>query len=154
MHCVALWFFILYQALFVNTLMLELRSSQTNTHLLQVDQYQIYCQHKIKSNKRTSFTSGSISDLLSTVASVLFSFPYTPTDPQCSAAAYILEQAKKSSNFSKLFQKFKHLGAVLSYWQSLGCSKKHRPSQMVVTWSLGSKLTCSTYLSCVHCILR
>ena len=119
----------------------------------------LVCKHpnvrvKIKSNKRTSFTSGSISDLLSTVASVLFSFPYTPTDPQCSAAAYILEQAKKSSNFSKLFQKFKHLGAVLSYWQSLGCSKKHRPSQMVVTWSLGSKLTCSTYLSCVHCILR
>ena len=80
----------------------------------------LVCKHpnvrvKIKSNKHTSFTSGSISDLLSTVASVLFSFPYTPTDSQsqCIAVANILEQAKNSSNFSKIFQKFKHLGAVL-----------------------------------------
>ena len=77
----------------------------------------LVCKHpnvrvKIKSNKHTSFTSGSISDLLSTVASVLFSFPYTPTDSQFSAVANILEQAKKNS---KLFQKFKHLGAVLKH---------------------------------------
>ena len=57
--------------------MLELRSSQTNTHLLQVDQYQIYCQQSQV-------------------------FPYTPTDSQLSAVANILEQAKNSSIFSKL----------------------------------------------------
>ena len=73
----ALWFFILCHALFVNTLMLELRSSQTNTHLLQLDQYQIYCQQSQV-------------------------FPYTPKDSQRSAVANILEQAKNSSIFSKL----------------------------------------------------
>ena len=66
----------------------------------------LVCKHpnvrvKIKSNKHTSFTSGSISDLLSTVASVLFSFPYTPTDSQFSAVANILKQPKKILNFSR-----------------------------------------------------
>ena len=66
----------------------------------------LVCKHpnvrvKIKSNKHTSFTSGSISDLLSTLASVLFSFPYTPTDSQFSAVANILKQPKKILNFSR-----------------------------------------------------
>ena len=67
-HCGALWFFILYQALFVNILMLELRSSQTNTHLLQVDQYQIYCQQ----SQVFSFRSLTPPQTLSAVRQLIF----------------------------------------------------------------------------------